>query len=109
MNILNELVNYCMSPNPDGALLIDGDRGCGKTYLIEHYLREQLEGKSYIVRISLNDVSGKDALNDVLCREWFKTVFLKKNPRSGEFGKVIKSIKYISTMPKILKDVASLQ
>lgn len=109
MNILNELVDYCMSPYPDGALLIDGDQGCGKTYLIEHDLREQLNGNAYIVRISLSGISDKDALNDILCREWVKTIFSKKNPRIGKLGKIVTAINNLSTMPKVIKDVTSLQ
>ena len=34
MNTLEELLYYCNEPEPVGALLLTGEWGCGKTYLI---------------------------------------------------------------------------
>lgn len=35
MNIVEELRNYCDLDNPVGALMLSGEWGCGKTYLIK--------------------------------------------------------------------------
>lgn len=34
MDTLKELVNYCKIEHPVGALMLTGEWGCGKTYLI---------------------------------------------------------------------------
>jgi len=36
MKTIDELVYYCKEPDPVGALMLTGEWGCGKTYLIEH-------------------------------------------------------------------------
>lgn len=36
MNTLEELIYYCKEPEPVGALLLNGEWGCGKTYLIDN-------------------------------------------------------------------------
>lgn len=35
MNLIEELKNYCDINNPVGALMLSGEWGCGKTYLIK--------------------------------------------------------------------------
>ena len=35
MNLIEELKNYCAINNPVGALMLSGEWGCGKTYLIK--------------------------------------------------------------------------
>lgn len=41
MTTLDELIYYCKGPEPVGALILVGE--CGKTYLIDHVLKEALE------------------------------------------------------------------
>lgn len=36
---------YCEQPEPVGAVLLTGERGCGKTYLIDNGLKRGLEKK----------------------------------------------------------------
>ena len=36
MNLIEELKNYCDIDNPVGALMLSGEWGCGKTYLIKN-------------------------------------------------------------------------
>ena len=43
MNTLEELAYYCGETEPVGALLLTGEWGCGKTYLIENELREKVK------------------------------------------------------------------
>ena len=35
MSTLSELIHYCNEDDPVGAMLLLGEWGCGKTYLIE--------------------------------------------------------------------------
>ena len=53
MNTVDELVYYCNEVDPVGAIMLTGQWGSGKTYLIEHELAEKLKDTHIIVRISL--------------------------------------------------------
>ena len=53
MKTLTELEYYCNQTKPVGALLLTGEWGCGKTYLIEHQLRDKLNESHIIIRVSL--------------------------------------------------------
>lgn len=53
MNTLEELKYYCEENRPVGAMLLTGEWGCGKTYLIDHDLKETLKDTHIIIRVSL--------------------------------------------------------
>ena len=42
MGALEELIHYCNEKDPIGAMLLTGEWGCGKTYLIENGLTKAL-------------------------------------------------------------------
>ena len=73
MSTLNELIYYCSEENPLGAVLLTGEWGCGKTYLIENQLAEALKATHLIVRVSLFGVNSIDALNDAVHKQWLFT------------------------------------
>ena len=62
MSTLNELIHYCNENNPIGALLLTGEWGCGKTYLIEKDLTRALEKTHVIVKVSLFGITDANAL-----------------------------------------------
>ena len=70
MNTLEELKYYCNEKNPAGALMISGEWGCGKTYLIEHELKEELKDTHILVRVSLFGVDSIDALHTAVKKQW---------------------------------------
>ena len=54
MNVRSEIENYISTNETNGALLITGKWGCGKTYLLKNIAREiNEENKFLMVRISL--------------------------------------------------------
>ena len=53
MNTIDELLYYCRESEPVGAVLLSGEWGCGKTYLVDHELKAILDGEAVILRISL--------------------------------------------------------
>ena len=57
-----EIANFCMEENTFGALLLTGDWGCGKTYLLEHDLPDILGDSSAIIRISLFGETSVEAI-----------------------------------------------
>ena len=47
MSTLSELIHYCNEEDPIGALLLTGEWGCGKSYLIENDLTKALEKNAH--------------------------------------------------------------
>ena len=48
MNTLDELIRYCNEEKHLGALLLTGDWGCGKTYLIDRDLADALRSTHFV-------------------------------------------------------------
>ena len=72
MSTLNELIHYCNENNPIGALLLTGEWGCGKTYLIEKDLTRALEKTHVIVKVSLFGITDANALRSLIRQKWFE-------------------------------------
>ena len=53
MDLIEELKNYCDIDKPVGALMLSGEWGCGKTYLINTKFIPLVKDKYVIVCISL--------------------------------------------------------
>lgn len=47
-NTIDDVIYYCNEGDPLGALMLIGEWGCGKTYLIEHDLKDILS-KTHII------------------------------------------------------------
>lgn len=113
MSTLDELLYYCKEENSFGALMLTGRWGCGKTYLIEHDLSEQL-GNSYIVlRLSLFGVSSIEDIHQKVKKAYFESMilnpesFFETDPdRQGKklvshlAGKAAKKVTKVATDPK---------
>ena len=86
MSTLQELVRYCSEGAHLGALLLTGEWGCGKTYLIEKELAEALRDTHFIVRVSLLGVDSVDAMNSAVRKQWLAvcTPFLSKMKQNKE-------------------------
>ena len=72
MSSLDELIHYCNEPDPVGALMLTGEWGCGKTYIIENDLTEALKDTHIIVRVSLFGMDNAKALRDAVRQRWFE-------------------------------------
>lgn len=89
MNTLNEILDYCKEEKPVGALLLTGEWGCGKTYLIDNELRNPNPDSPLIVlRISLFGVSSVIELNKIIKRTWFKENLIRHNIKPNFFKKL---------------------
>ncbi len=100
MSTLQELVRYCNKEHHLGALLLTGEWGCGKTYLIEKELAEELRETHFIVRVSLLGIDSIDALNNAIRKQWLLkcTPFLGKLKQEKERaanGRLIEAIRGI--------------
>ena len=101
MSTLQELVHYCSEEHHLGALLLTGEWGCGKTYLIEQELSEALRETHYIVRVSLLALDSVEALNNAVKKQWLAvcTPFLGKLDQ--ERDKMKKYSSFISGIDRI--------
>lgn len=70
MNTLSELLYYCEEPEPVGAVLLTGEWGCGKTYLIDNELKEVLENKAHVIRISLFGITTIEKIHMAVKQAW---------------------------------------
>lgn len=72
MNTIEELEYYCRESEPVGALLLSGEWGCGKTYLIEHNLKETLTDIAVVLRISLFGMALPEEINTAVRNKWIE-------------------------------------
>lgn len=70
MKTLEELIYYCEEPEPVGAVLLTGEWGCGKTYLIDNGLKEALKNKARVIRISLFGITTIDGIHMAVKQAW---------------------------------------
>ena len=73
MATIDELEYYCKEQEPVGALLLTGEWGCGKTYLIDHELKKRLGKDFIIIRISLFGVDSIDNFTKKVRESYIKT------------------------------------
>lgn len=112
MSTLDELIHYCNEPDPMGALMLTGEWGCGKTYLIKHDLTNALKDTHIIVRVSLFGMSSSKALRDTIRHRWFETclpilgsVEKAKNRTGGIFKAFNRALRYVNPLAGTAADV----
>ena len=79
MRTLDELLYYCEEPEPVGAILLTGEWGCGKTYLIDNDLKDALENKAHIIRISLFGIASIEGILMAVKQAWISEYNKGKN------------------------------
>lgn len=102
MKLIEELKNYCEIDNPVGTLMLSGEWGCGKTYLINNVFIPHVKDKYIIVCISLFGIDSLDALKVEVKKKWIE----KATEIDALNGVKISKIKdYIKNMYGTVKDV----
>lgn len=101
MDTLKELEYYCKEEKPVGAILLTGEWGCGKTYLIVNCLPEKLKETHIILRISLFGMTSVSEISNRVKEELFEELIkhnngLKKiNKTYGKYAKITRNIPFI--------------
>lgn len=80
MNIIEELKYYCNISQPVGALMLTGEWGCGKTYLIKNKLKEELRDTHAFLIISLFGIESIQELKNEVKRCWLYALSESKMP-----------------------------
>lgn len=88
METLDELEYYCNTPKPVGALMLTGEWGCGKTYLIKHQLKEALKETHVIVIVSLFGLSTIEEVRDAVKNSYWEAML----SLMGSGGKLLKGV-----------------
>ena len=92
MNTLNELLYYCEEPEPVGAVLLTGEWGCGKTYLIDNELKEALENRTHAEFVRIHpflDGNGRTSrllMNYQLMGKGFLPIYIAKEDRLAYYN-----------------------
>jgi nucleoside phosphorylase len=86
----NEIINYLTLPDPNGAFLISGEWGSGKTHFVKHNIMDDsnLKKKYDFLLVSLFSVCSLAELEDEIKKEIFK----KECPRLVKAGKKAEDI-----------------
>lgn len=90
MNTIDELLYYCRESEPVGAVLLSGEWGCGKTYLIDHELKPSLDGEAIVLRISLFGITRPEEIHDAVKNAWVEAYYRIKG-----FDSVTKNVKKV--------------
>lgn len=109
MNTLEELAYYCGETEPVGALLLTGEWGCGKTYLIENELREKVKETAVVLRISLFGIASPEDIHAAVKGAWFEQ-FCKIKGYDAVTDKIDQGKKILSKLdflPDWIKGVGS--
>lgn len=83
MDTLEELKYYCDEPQPVGALMLTGEWGCGKTYLLNNSLSNALKDKCVCLRVSLFGMASIEEVKKEVKQCWLRTVAELNTPASG--------------------------
>lgn len=102
MELLKELKDYCDINNPVGALMISGEWGCGKTYLIKNKFIPSVKDIYVFVSVSLFGIDSLDKLRVEVKKKWLE--------KASEFDRLneTKVSKFTDSFKKIfgtIKDI----
>ena len=115
MDTIEELKYYCNEPYPVGALMLTGEWRCGKTYLINNTLEEELKTTHVILRVSLFGIESVEELHKEVKKCWVYALAKSREPISGisekakKAGGVIKTFaeKGVEFLPDSIKTIAN--
>ena len=75
MATIDELIYYCNETETIGALMLTGEWGCGKSYLIDNELPERLGDEFEVIRISLFGVDSVETFTGKVRDAYLKAYF----------------------------------
>ena len=97
MNTLEELKYYCAELQPVGALMLTGEWGCGKTYLLNNSLADELKNECVFLRVSLFGMESIEEVKKEVKQCWLRTVAELNTPISGWTEKAQKFTGFFKT------------
>lgn len=109
MNTIDELLYYCHEIEPVGALLLTGEWGCGKTYLIDHQLKAALADEAVVVRVTLFGVSSVEEIHGAVKVAWMSEYYKAKGIDSvkNKMESAKEVVKKLDFLPERIRKIAS--
>ena len=105
MDLIEELKNYCDINNPVGALMLSGEWGCGKTYLINTKFIPLVKDTYVFVCVSLFGIDSLDALRVEVKKKWLEKASELDKLNGTKVSKITDSYKKIfGTIKDILPE-----
>lgn len=105
MDLIEELKNYCDINNPVGALMLSGEWGCGKTYLINTKFIPLVQDSYVFVCVSLFGIDSLEALRVEVKKKWLEKASELDESNGTNFSKIMDSLKKIyGTIKDILPE-----
>lgn len=95
MDLIEELKNYCDINNPVGALMLSGEWGCGKTYLIKNKFIPLMRDRYVFVCVSLFGIDSLDNLRVEVKKKWLGKASEVEKLNGTNVSKVADSYKKI--------------
>lgn len=102
MDTLEELEYYCKIEHPVGALMLTGEWGCGKTYLINTELIDSLKKTHVFLRISLFGVTSIDEIKAEVQKKWLDEC-INSIDNTGKLTSALN--KYVKSLKDVAKNV----
>ena len=93
MDLIEELKNYCDINNPVGALMLSGEWGCGKTYLVNTKFISLVKDTYVFVCVSLFGIDSLDALRVEVKKKWLEKASELDKLNGAKISKVTDSYK----------------
>ena len=104
MNTLEELEYYCKIEEPVGVLMLTGEWGCGKTYLLNTELIDSLNKTHVFLRISLFGVMLIEEVKTEVLKKWLNA-YIGSNNNHGNVTTVLSKYgRYIKKFTKNIKE-----
>lgn len=103
MDTLEELEYYCKIEHPVGALMLTGEWGCGKTYLLNEELIKSLKKTHVFLRISLFGVISIDEVKAEVQKKWLNEC-IKSIDNTGKVTCALN--KYVKPLKDVAKNVS---
>ena len=97
--LCEEITRYCEEENPTGALFLEGEWGCGKTFFINHTLSNALKDSHIFVRVSLFGIANVDELQNAVKKKWIEAVaeyITQDKLDTGVVSKIFKTFKPVA-------------
>ncbi len=105
MDVIKELNNYSDINNPVGALLLSGEWGCGKTYLIKNKFIPSVKDTYIFVCVSLFGIDSLDALRVEVKKKWLEKASELDRLNGVKVSKITDSYKKIfGTIKEVLPE-----
>lgn len=102
MDTLDELKNYCNIERPVGALMLTGEWGCGKTYLLNTELINSLKETHSFLRISLFGIMSIEEVKTEVQKKWLNECINSKDT-SGKIASTLS--KYGRSLKEMVKNL----